>query len=177
MPVRACTCADWTLTFRNVDTKFQLFYSCFFMLHSFYRVPVQITVDDSSIRHTPHLQSSAVPCACNRQQRCIRWRGTAVLCAKNRADASRRVGVASCCLLAYSRPVRGMSSAAPTLYRDLHKKFIHNLDRAKDSYEFAVTDQLRMSGKFLRYSLSFCSSTTDVFFRWLLGSVSDGSHG
>ncbi len=39
-----------------------------------------------------------------------------------------------------------MSAAAPTLHRELHKTFVHNLDRAKDSYEFAVTDQLRMSG-------------------------------
>ena len=70
-----------------------------------------------------------------------------ILCAK-RVDATIRVEVVSCRSLADSRPVCCMSSAAPTLYRDLHKKFIHNLDRAKDSYEFAVTDQLRMSGKF-----------------------------
>jgi hypothetical protein len=42
-----------------------------------------------------------------------------------------------------------MSAAAPALHSELHKKFVHNLDRAKDSYEFAVTDQLRMSGKLL----------------------------
>ena len=42
--------------------------------------------------------------------------------------------------------VQHMSSVAPSLHLELHKKFIHNLDRAKDSYEFAVTDQLRMSG-------------------------------
>lgn len=42
-----------------------------------------------------------------------------------------------------------MSSSAPALYHELHKKFIHNLDRAKDSYEFVVTDQLRMSGELL----------------------------
>ena len=47
-----------------------------------------------------------------------------------------------------SAPV-GMSSSAPALYRELHKKFIHDLDRAKDSYEFVVTDQLRMSGELL----------------------------
>jgi hypothetical protein len=67
---------------------------------------------------------------------------------RQKSGCDHCVEVVSCRSLADSRPVCCMSSAAPTLYRDLHKKFIHNLDRAKDSYEFAVTDQLRMSGKF-----------------------------
>jgi hypothetical protein len=62
MCVRACTCADWTLTFKNVDTKFQLFYNFFLLLHSFYRVPVLIT-DDFSIRHTPSKLSGSLPLA------------------------------------------------------------------------------------------------------------------
>jgi geranylgeranyl transferase type-2 subunit beta len=47
-----------------------------------------------------------------------------------------------------------MSSSVPELFCDLHKKFIHNLDRAKDSYEFAITDQLRMSGARTHFDVS-----------------------
>ncbi len=109
-----------------------------FLVQIMCRCPLQI----SAVR-----VEHAVALAIGSSASWIRWHGAAALCAK-RADASLRVEVASCFLLADCRPVSGMSSAAPTLYRDLHKKFIHNLDRAKDSYEFAVTDQLRMSGKF-----------------------------
>ncbi len=49
----------------------------------------------------------------------------------------------------FHSPSHGMASTATTLYLELHKRFIHNLDRAKDSYEYVVTDQLRMSGELL----------------------------
>ena len=84
-----------------------------------------------------------------------------------------------CCVCAYAGSVLvpNMSSAAPALHLELHKQFIHHLDRAKDSYEFAVTDQLRMSGAILNLRTCAFWSSNDYFRRWLLGTVCNGGHG
>ena len=65
------------------------------------------------------------------------------------------------CCRAVQLLLQGMSSTAPTLYRDLHRQFIHNLDRAKDSYEFMVTDHLRMSGELI-VTVSFLHNTFNI---------------